>query len=204
MSRLTVGSIEGLTENSNVISVPTGHTLNVTDAAGLQIGGSAVVSAGLVHISRTTIGSAVSSVAITNCFSADYDSYLMVIQGGVGSTNISLQAVIGGTASGYRWAGWYSEYLNSAITPQRGPGVAYFPVGKATTTGINGRAVINSPFLNEYTTYICENVMILTSGDSAYIAGYGPDNSSDTDITISTNTGTITGGTIDIYGYAKA
>ena len=39
MSRLTVGSIEGLTENSNVISVPTGHSLNVADAGGLQFGG---------------------------------------------------------------------------------------------------------------------------------------------------------------------
>ena len=204
MSTLSVGSLEGLAANSNVISVPTGHTLNVADAGALQIGGSGVVSAGLVHISRTTIGSAVSSVAITNCFSADYDSYLMIIQGGAGSTNISLQAVIGGTASGYRWAGWYSEYLNTAITAQRGAGIAYFPVGKATTAGINGRVVINSPFLNEYTTYISENVTILTSGDSSYIAGYGPDSSSDTDITISTNTGTITGGTIDIYGYAKA
>ena len=42
MSRLTVGSIEGLTENSNVISVPTGHSLHVADAGGLQIGGSAL------------------------------------------------------------------------------------------------------------------------------------------------------------------
>jgi hypothetical protein len=41
MSSLTVGSIEGLVENSNVISVPTGHTLNAVD--GLQING---VSAG--------------------------------------------------------------------------------------------------------------------------------------------------------------
>ena len=164
----------------------------------------AVGAGGLVHISRTTIGTAVSSVAITNCFSADYDSYLMVIQGGAGSTNISLQAVIGGTASGYRWAGWYSEFLNSVLAAQRGAGIAYFPVGKASTAGINGRVVINSPFLNEYTTYISEYHIILTSGDTSYIAGYGPDSSSDTDITISTNTGTITGGTIDIYGYAKA
>ena len=37
MSRLTVGSIEGLVENSNVISVPTGHSLNVVD--GIQAGG---------------------------------------------------------------------------------------------------------------------------------------------------------------------
>jgi len=44
MSRLTVGSIEGLAENSNVISVPTGHSLNVADAGGLQIGGTEVGS----------------------------------------------------------------------------------------------------------------------------------------------------------------
>lgn len=50
MSRLTVGSIEGLTENSNVVSVPTGHTLNVADAGGLQIGGSAVVSAKILQM----------------------------------------------------------------------------------------------------------------------------------------------------------
>ena len=37
MSRLTVGSIEGLVENSNVISVPTGHTLNAVD--GIQVDG---------------------------------------------------------------------------------------------------------------------------------------------------------------------
>jgi hypothetical protein len=37
MSRLTVGSIEGLTENSNVISVPTGHSLDVVD--GIQVAG---------------------------------------------------------------------------------------------------------------------------------------------------------------------
>jgi len=37
MSRLTVGSIEGLTENSNVISVPTGHSLDVVD--GIQVDG---------------------------------------------------------------------------------------------------------------------------------------------------------------------
>jgi len=37
MSRLTVGSLEGLSENSNVISVPTGHTLNAV--GGIQSGG---------------------------------------------------------------------------------------------------------------------------------------------------------------------
>jgi len=39
MSTLSVGDLQGLAVNSNVVTVPTGHTLNVTDAAGLQIGG---------------------------------------------------------------------------------------------------------------------------------------------------------------------
>ena len=84
MSRLTVGSIEGLTENSNVISVPTGHKLNVTDAAGLQIGGSAVVSAGLVHIVSQT-ASSVASVSFDNCFSSTYDNYRILVHDGLGS-----------------------------------------------------------------------------------------------------------------------
>jgi hypothetical protein len=41
MSKLTVGSIGGLIENSNVISVPTGHSLNVVD--GIQVDGEYVV-----------------------------------------------------------------------------------------------------------------------------------------------------------------
>ena len=204
MSRLTVGSIEGLTENSNVISVPTGHSLNVADAGGLQIGGSAVVSAGLVHVSRTTIGTAVSSVAISNCFSADYDSYLMIIQGGVASTSNVLQAVIGGTATGYYYAGWYSVFGSNSLVAQRGYNTTQFPVGKGEVVSLNGRAIINSPFLSKYTTYISEYEAITGGGDSSYIAGFGPDDTSDTDITITTNTGTITGGTIDLYGYAKA
>lgn len=39
MSRLTVGSLEGLSENSNVISVPAGHKLNVADAGALSAPG---------------------------------------------------------------------------------------------------------------------------------------------------------------------
>ena len=53
MSRLTVGSIEGLTENSNVISVPTGHSLNVADAGGLQIGGSAITQGKILQVVST-------------------------------------------------------------------------------------------------------------------------------------------------------
>jgi len=40
MSTLSVGDLQGLAVNSNVVTVPTGHTLNAVD--GLQIGGTTV------------------------------------------------------------------------------------------------------------------------------------------------------------------
>jgi len=159
---------------------------------------------GLVLVSRTTIGTAVSSISISNCFSADYDSYLVIIQGGASSTNNVLQGAIGGTTSPYRWAGWYSEYTNAVLVAQKGSSVSYFPMAKGTSDGLFGRVVINSPFQTKMKTYISEYASILSSGDSSYIAGYGPDATSDTDLIINVNTGTVTGGTIDIYGYVKA
>ena len=54
MSTLSVGDLQGLAVNSNVVTVPTGHTLNVTDTAGLQIGGSAITQGKILQVVSTT------------------------------------------------------------------------------------------------------------------------------------------------------
>ena len=77
MSTLNVGDLQGLAANSNVVSVPTGHSLNVADAGGLQIGGSAVVSAGLVLLDATDF-TAASSVSVDNVFSSTYSNYMVL------------------------------------------------------------------------------------------------------------------------------
>ena len=204
MSRLTVGSIEGLTENSNVISVPTGHKLNVTDAAGLQIGGSAVVSAGLVHISRTTIGSAVSSVTLSNIFSADYDNYRILISGGSGSTNAYLQFSFPGAATAaYNYQIVYGAWNNTASASGASGATAYFPyMGTCTPTSLQGCVDIQSPYLTEQT--FLGSFYARPGHIGTVTANVLNDTSSYTGLTVAPASGTFSDGNIDVYGYAKA
>ena len=204
MSRLTVGSIEGLTENSNVISVPTGHKLNVTDAAGLQIGGSAVVSAGLVHISRTTIGSAVSSVTLSNIFSADYDNYRILISGGSGSSNQFIQFSFPGAATAaYNYQIVYGAWNNTASASGASGAVAYFPyMGTCTPTSLQGCVDIQSPYLTEQT--FLGSFYARPGHIGTVTANVLNDTSSYTGLTVAPASGTFSDGNIDVYGYAKA
>jgi hypothetical protein len=204
MSRLTVGSIEGLTENSNVISVPTGHKLNVTDAAGLQIGGSAVVSAGLVFISRTTIGSAVSSVTLSNIFSADYDNYRILISGGSGSSNQFMQFSFPGAATAaYNYQIIYGAWNNTASASGASGAVAYFPyMGTVTTTSLQGCVDIQSPYLTEQT--FLGSFYARPGHIGCWCSSVLNDSSSYTGITVAPASGTFSDGNIDVYGYVKS
>lgn len=205
MSRLTVGSIEGLTENSNVISVPTGHSLNVTDAAGLQIGGSAVVSAGLVHLSRTTIGSAVSSVTLSNIFSADYDNYRILISGGSGSSNQFMQFSFPGAATAaYNYQIIYGAWATGTASASGASGaVAYFPyMGTVTTTSLQGCVDIQSPYLTEQT--FLGSFYARHNHFGGVTANVLDDANSYTDLNVFPATGTFSDGNIDVYGYVKS
>jgi hypothetical protein len=206
MSRLTVGSIEGLTENSNVISVPTGHKLNVTDAAGLQIGGSAVVSAGLVHISRTTIGTAVSSVTVSDAFSSTYDNYRLIVRGVVPSTNTGLVIQFGAVTTGYTWAAWLANYAGSG-SGSGSSSATYTRIGAIDPNNIGGMSVdIYGPNLANKTVVTSLGLYGATgtTGGLYSVAGLETGSSQHTAFTLSPTAGTLTGGTIDVYGYVKS
>ena len=203
MSTLSVGSLEGLAANSNVISVPTGHTLNVADAGALQIGGSGVVSAGLVHISRTTIGTAVSSVTVSGAFSSDYDTYRVIIANVDGSVSTAaLRIRFGAVVTGYYGSRRVDLYTGSTSTIVRDNNNSSCQIGIiATSDNSNSIFDIQSPNLANWT-----NFYGLYNG-SGYTGWFGGLQNSTTQFTafdIFPDSGTITGGTIDVYGYAKA
>jgi hypothetical protein len=206
MSRLTVGSIEGLAENSNVISVPAGHSLNVADAGGLQIGGSAVVSAGLVFISRTTIGTAVSSVTVSNAFSTDYDSYRIVVSGGEATASVSLRLQIGAITTGYYFAGSEATYGGTSVAIVRATNQLYWYVGLGHPNFLSVDISLHNPYTTEMPTFSSTGAQGLGSSDgkTLFVGGFLPDTTSQTDFTLLPSSGTLTGGTIDVYGYAKA
>lgn len=203
MSRLTVGSLEGLSENSNVISVPTGHKLNVADAGALQIGGSGVVSAGLVHISRTTIGTAVSSVTLSNIFSADYDNYRILISGGYGSSDQFLQFSFSGAATAaYNYQIIYGAWnMTASAAGASGADPHFLYMGTMTTDSLQGCVDIQSPYLS--TNTFAHSFYGRPGHIGAVSINVLDDTSSYTGVTVSPASGTFSDGNIDVYGYAK-
>ena len=202
MSTLSVGSLEGLAANSNVISVPTGHTLNVADAGALQIGGSGV---GLVHVSRTTIGSAVSSVTISGAFSADYDNYRILISGGSGSAATYIRFQFPGAATAdYNmqliYGGWTTG--NAQLGGSSGSNQYFNYMGTVMTTSLQACVDIQSPYLTERT--FLSSFYARPGHLGGVTANVLDDANSYTDLNVFPATGTFSDGNIDVYGYVKA
>ena len=158
----------------------------------------------LVFISRTTIGTAVSSVTVSDAFSADYDSYKITVQGGASSTPNGLWLTLGATTTGYYNVQLYQVYTsgNTTANSTAGTNQGQWQAGRGDTTTLTLNADVHSPFASEYTTI---GYQWFRANDAiGYGGGYLNNTTSYTAFTITASTGTITGGTIDVYGYAKA
>jgi hypothetical protein len=157
--------------------------------------------AGLVFIKAQTIGSAVASVSVTGAFSTTYDSYKIVVTGGVASANGNLALKIGGSTTHYA-GGILTNYSSGATTTVTSNGTtSWANMGTSLTTGLQSSWEVQNPFLTA-TTYAQGSIMNGTN--SGFVSGYLNDTTSYTAFTVTPSTGTLTGGTIAVYGYRKA
>ena len=157
---------------------------------------------GLDLIKTQTIGSAVSSVVVSDVFSSTYDNYKIIVSGGAASASVGLDMKLGSTTTGY-----YGVYIYSAFS---GTTVAGFNnnnsslwggVGATTVDGHRLNIDVLNPFLAKRTSY---NGALQNDGTNAgTVTGYVNNTTSYTEFTLTTTSGTITGGTIAVYGYAK-
>jgi hypothetical protein len=185
-------------------AVTTSHDYKIADHASRLTTLEGAAGSGLAFISRTTIGSAVSSVTVSGAFSADYDNYRIVFKVESASTGSYLEPTLGSATTGYYRVNYGGSYTAFGTT------VAAYGTQNAThfndfltmnTGGGGGFLEIQSPFLADQT--FVQAAVVNTVG-VGHAFGYLNDTTSHTSITFTTNTGTITGGTIDVYGYAKA
>jgi hypothetical protein len=161
------------------------------------------VAPGLVLISTTTIGTTVSSVAVSSAFSATYDNYLITVNGGVASADNVLQLTLGATITGYYWSYNGASYAGVADT-SGGTNQTYFLAGLGSTTGLNMSTNVFNPFLSDETVFQSRLVRVKTTGTAYSSGGYLDNTTSYTAFTITPSTGTLTGGTIRVYGYANS
>jgi len=184
------------------------------DAGGTAVTTASEVSAysftepGLVHISRTTIGTAVSSVTVSDCFSSTYDNYrtIFCVNSASESTGHWLHVKIGTATTGYYSAiiggtNFSDTYGGDIVSyPYQNQSIGSWVIGFSPATRSSAVMEIQSPFLATQTTLQC----MQTNSYSPKFSGVFLNNTdSHTSITFQTAAGTITGGTIDVHGYIK-
>ncbi len=150
-----------------------------------------------------TVGSAVTSVVVNGAFSAAYDNYEILWSGGVmasSSGDSQLQLRLGSSTSGYTT---FLRYTNgSAMSVASQSTTQFMWVGGGSTGSGLMQVKLYAPFLPVHTrmdsnTYNSWNNVYLGSSN-----GVHTDSSSYTGFSVLVSgTGSMTGGTIRIYGY---
>jgi len=162
---------------------------------------------GLVFISRTTIGSAVSSVTVSGAFSTDYDNYRILVTGGsTSAAKTQLKLTLGATTTGYYYGFIYATWLGSSPALARASNTSGVVMWGGDTNGLSAGIDLYGPFLSGRTSVSVGSVQQNTASDAraGHVVGFLDNATSYTDFDIAITSGTMTGGTIDVYGYAKA
>ena len=160
-------------------------------------------ASGLTLISTTTIGTTVSTVTVSSAFSATYDNYKIIVNGGLASTNTYLKMTLGATTTGYYYGEIYKVYGGALNSDTLANGAFWF-AGPAKPNGLISNMDIQNPFLSARTSYEMNSGSPLTTGEVSFVGGFLDNATSYTAFTLAPNSGTITGGTIRVYGYANS
>ena len=159
---------------------------------------------GLILVKTQTVGTGVSSVTVTGAFSTDYDNYKITYIGGTCSANADIEMTIGGSATGYY--GFLSYGITTLASNQAAvknnatafPWVGGGAAGQASHVHVE----IMGPFKAAYTkirngSYQNDNNYGTMQGEHRVATSY-------TSFALAVLTGTMTGGTIRVYGYRNS
>ena len=171
-------------------------------ASGDVLNASDMNSVGLWLVKTQAVGATpVPSVTVTGAFSADYDNYLIQISGGVASGNIDLRFNFDGNTASYYSAFVGMSYGGGSPFGLGRSNLAYFDfAGGGSTSNIFASFQILSPFLAKQSGFVSSYVVSNAAGSTVLGSGYHDSATSFTGFRIQTSSGTLTGGTIRVYG----
>lgn len=170
-------------------------------ASGDVLTASDMNAVGLWLVKTQTVGSAVSSVEVTGAFSSTYANYLINYSGGTMTDSAVINFVLGSSTTGYYN---FMAYGNSSTTTIQGAGTnngSNFPWGGGALAGqaAHFRLEVFGPNVAAYTkllngTYQNGTNYGTVQGEHRVATAY-------TAFTVSPSSGTMSGGTIRVYGY---
>ena len=155
---------------------------------------------GLWLIKTQTVGSGVASVTVTGAFSSTYDNYRIIYTSGTSSATASLNLQLGSTTTNYFNATVFTVFATGGVSQTSNNGGSSFVYAGATdaTNGTHLTIDVFSPFLSKSTGYGGSFIVTDVAGSTG---GLQKSNTSFTAFTLTPGSGTLTGGTIRVYGY---
>lgn len=165
-----------------------------------------LANSGLVYVSTTTVGSAVTSVTINNVFTSTFDAYKLVARGVVcsteGSAALQLTASTTPLTTGYYGALIFSGTGTLQQVVNTNAASFGFICAHGNTAGLSLDVDIHSPAKTEMTWVANASYMRFEYYGS--FNAYSNSSSAYDGFKIFPQSGTLTGGTITVYGYRKA
>ena len=160
-------------------------------------------NSGLIFITAQTIGTTVSTVAVASCFSSSFDAYKVIVTGGIASTTLEgFNVILTGSTASYYNSAIYASYGGAsaaAVGANNGAAWNYLGLGNANTLALN--MDLMNPFLAKPTTMQSAITRTDIAGSNMGIHNVS---TSYTGLTIAPMSGTITGGTVRVYGYRNS
>lgn len=157
---------------------------------------------GLWLIKTQTVGTAVSTVEVTGAFSSTYDNYLITLNGGTQSLVGTIGIQLGSSTTGYYGFMTYGDASTNTVLGAGRNNVShmYWCGGTQANGGAAYlRCEIMGPNKAAYTRFVTgvyQNNLTFgtTQGEHRVATSY-------TAFTLIPDAGTLTGGTIRVYGY---
>jgi hypothetical protein len=160
---------------------------------------------GLRLVKKQTVGTGVASVTVTGAFSATYENYKIILIGGSASNNAAMVMTLGATATGYYSGGVALQYGTTTVFGiQQANAANWSSIGRNSTGGNMISLDLYRPFESAQTGFTASANDFVTGGFYITNSGYLANTTSYTAFTIAPGTGTITGGTIYVYGYGAS
>jgi hypothetical protein len=179
-----------------------GQVLKVNSGATAPEWGAAGGATGLTLVKAQTVGSGVSSVTVSDAFSSTYANYLITTSGILASQNQNSSLQFGTTTTGYYWHGTYGNFSSSSVSGGNGNNSSGFTsVLTHTTTSSNMLFHAHAPYLSTVTVVNWRGSQVTTDGLSFQYQGFLNNTTSYTSFKLTPGDGTLTGGTIYVYGY---
>jgi hypothetical protein len=161
-------------------------------------------SVGLWLIKTQTVGSAVSSVSVTSAFSSDYNNYKIIYEGGLSSVSAVLFRIqLDGITTLYYSSAMQQTATSGTVVTTNVAAAARWELGYTGNQFMRYEIDLANPNAvgagkTANVKYACYDTSNSYGGTSAH---WLISTSGATAFTLSPASGTITGGTIRIYGY---